>query len=102
MKKNFYTKDEIILCTYIARFGRAKFSEDDIHHLKERSVSSIKMKIQNIAAMLHENGYETDSNISKLTGKPSGEKGRMTNWDIVKTLVETKENELLELCEKII
>lgn len=102
MKKNFYTKDEIILCTYIARFGRAKFSEDDIHHLKERSVSSIKMKVQNIAAMLYENGYETDSNISKLTGKPSGKKGRMTNWDIVKDLAEIDKEDLFNLCTKII
>lgn len=58
--------------------------------------------MQNIATMLHENVYETDSNMSKLTGKPSGEKGRMTNWDIVKKLVEMEKNELRELCEKII
>lgn len=65
-------------------------------------MSSIKMKVQNIAAMLYENGYETDSNISKLTGKPSGKKGRMTNWDIVNKLSEMNKNELLKVCEKII
>ena len=41
MKRNLYTKEEIILCTYIARFGRTEFSESDIHKLKERSVGSI-------------------------------------------------------------
>ena len=44
MKRNFYTKEEIILCTYIARFGRENFNENDIHRLNERSVSSIKME----------------------------------------------------------
>ena len=102
MKRNLYTKEEIILCTYIARFGRNEFTEYNIHSLKERSVSSIKMKVQNIASMLFENDYEIDSNVSKLTGKPPGNKGRLTNWDIVKDLAEMNKNDLFNLCSKII
>ncbi len=82
MKRNLFTKDEITLCTYIARFGKREFDENDIQKLKERSISSIKMKVQNIASMLDEKGFETNDKVSKLTGKPHGEKWRKTNWDI--------------------
>jgi actin-related protein len=102
MKRNLFTKDEITLCTYIARFGKREFDENDIQKLKERSISSIKMKVQNIASMLDENGFETDDNVSKLTGKPPGVKGRKTNWDIVSKLADLKKQDLLSLCQKII
>ncbi len=102
MKRNLFTKDEITLCTYIARFGKREFDENDIQKLKERSISSIKMKVQNIASMLDEEGFETDDNVSKLTGKPPGEKGRKTNWDIVSKLAGLKKQDLLSLCQKII
>ncbi|MDM9630216.1 hypothetical protein [Robiginitalea aurantiaca] len=102
MKRNLYTKDEITLCTYIARLGRNEFDEHDIHKLKKRSVASIKMKIQNIASMLDEEGYPTDNNVSKLTGKPPGEKGRRTNWDIVRNLTVLNKQEFLSLCQRII
>ena len=102
MKRNLYTKDEITLCTYLARFGKREFDENDIHKLKIRSVSSIKMKVQNIASMLQEEGYETNDNISQLTGKPPGQQGRRTNWDIVRNLTDLNKQEFLRLCEKLI
>ena len=102
MKRNLFTKDEIILCTYLARFGKSKFDEGDIHNLKNRSVSSIKMKVQNIASLLVDDGFETDDYVSKLTGKPPGQKGRRTNWDIVKNLTDINKQEFLDLCKKII
>ena len=64
MKRNLFTKEEIILCTYISRFGKKEFDEENISKLKNRSVSSIKMKVQNIAAMLDEEGFVTNDNIS--------------------------------------
>lgn len=102
MKRNLFTKDEITLCTYLARFGKREFDENDIHKLKDRSISSIKMKVQNIASMLGEEGFETNDNISKLTGKPTGEKGRRTNWDYVSKLTDLKKHEFLSLCQKLI
>ena len=102
MKRNLFTKEEIILCTFIARFGRINFDEDDIQRIEDRSVWSIKMKVQNIAAMLNEEGYETDYSVSKLSGKTTGEKGRRTNWEIVRTLVDDSRNELLNKCQKIL
>jgi len=102
MKRNLYTKEEIILCTYIARFGRSEFNESEIHKLKGRSVSSIKMKVQNIASMLVEHGFEINSEISKLTGKPNGKKGRTTNWDLVETLTQINKVDFYKQCEKII
>lgn len=102
MKRNLFTKDEIILCTYLARFGKGQFDEIDIHKLNSRSISSIKMKVQNIASMLDEEGYETNNDIAKLTGKPPGQKGRRTNWDIVCNLTDLKKQDFFSLCEKLI
>jgi hypothetical protein len=102
MKRNLFKKDEIILCTYIARFGRNEFDENSISRLKDRSVSSVKMKVQNIAAMLDEEGYTTHENVSKLSGKTTGEKGRKTNWDIVVNFLYQNKQELLGECLKII
>ena len=82
-RRNYYTEPEIILCTYIARFGRDVFDESDIHGWCPLSLSSIKVKIQNIAAMLNEEGLDYNSSIAPLSGRPHGEKGRRTNWDIV-------------------
>ena len=66
------------------------------------SVSSIKMKVQNIASMLDEEGFDTNDNISKLSGKPIGEKGRRTNWDIVCNLTSISKQEFLSKCNRII
>jgi hypothetical protein len=96
--KNLYTKPEIILCTFIARFGRKHFNEADIAGLKGRSESSIILKVMNIASMLLEGGYSASKEVSSLTGKPSGQKGRRTNWDVVMTLVDLSENEMKNQC----
>lgn len=101
MKRNLFTRNEIILCTYIARFGKSEFDENDVHKLRNRSVSSIKMKVQNIASMLEEEGFDTNDNVSKLSGKPHGQKGRRTNWDIVSSLTELKKQEFLDLCQDL-
>lgn len=102
MKRNLYTKEEIILCTCIARFGRNEVTENDIHTFSKRSLASIKMKVQNIASMLHEHGYEIDDNVSMLTGKPQGEKGRKTNWEIVEKIANLTKDELSRMCDLII
>lgn len=82
--RNLYTENEIIVCAYIARFGRDDFNESDIEKIANRSLSSIKMKVQNIAAMLDESGVKTSDQVSKLTDLPAGQTGRKTNWDVVK------------------
>ncbi|MBD0831304.1 hypothetical protein [Aestuariibaculum sediminum] len=102
MKRNLYTEEEIILCCYIARFGKLEFDESDIFQIRNRSISSIKMKVQNIAAMLNEEGFQTDISISKLSGKPSGEKGRRTNWDLVKQLTDLDKKQFLSKCKEIL
>jgi hypothetical protein len=101
MPRKLYTKEEITLCIYIARFGRAQFDESDIQHLENRSVASIKMKVSNIAAMLVEEGHDIHQDIPTLTGKTTGKKGRKTNWDIVSNLVYYKKERLFDLCQTI-
>jgi hypothetical protein len=60
------------------------------------------MKVQNIAAMLDEEGYHSSNEVSKLTGLPAGEKGRRTNWDIVKQYIEMPKNEYHKKCIEIL
>ena len=98
MPRRLDTEGEIILCTFIARFGREKFNESDIASLEGRSVDSIRMKVQNIASMLSEEGYSHSQKVSALTGLPEGETGRRTNWSTVSRLVDLDQADLAAKC----
>jgi hypothetical protein len=100
--RNLYTENEIIVCAYIARFGRNDFKESDVVRTKNRSLSSIKMKVQNIAAMLDEEGFEYSDEVSRLTGLPAGQKGRRTNWDIVRLYAKTPKTNHYKKCVTIL
>lgn len=100
--KNLYTENEIIVCTYISRFGYNDFTESDVEKITNRSLSSIKMKVQNIASMLDESGAETSDQVSKLTGLPAGQTGRKTNWDIVKNYKQLPKSEHRKKCLEIL
>ena len=100
-RRNPFKEEEIVLCTYIARFGREKFEESAIHEWSSRSLGSIKLKVQNIAAMLDEEGYPYDSSVTPLTGLPHGETGRRTNWDVVSNLVQLSESAHYAKCIRI-
>jgi len=103
MSRNLYTKDEIILCTYIARYGSDdEFSENEIHKKYNRSLTSIKMKVQNIVAMLDEEEIARYSNIKGLSGVTTGENGRRTNWEWVEQLISLSKEELLLKCKSIL
>jgi hypothetical protein len=102
MSGRAYTENEIILCTFIARFGIGLITEEMISDLENRSVASIKMKIQNIIYMLDEAGVPRDINGSPLSGMPPGKGGRWTNWDIVENLCTLSKKSFLKMCFKII
>jgi len=100
--RNLYTENEVVMCAYIAIFGREDFNEAEVVKIKQRSLSSIKMKVQNIAAMLDEAGIETSEQVTKLTGLPTGETGRKTNWDVVKQYMELPKAEYRKKCIDIL
>ena len=100
-RRNLFTEKEIILCTYIARFGRDKYYESAIHNWCSRSLGSIKMKVRNIAAMLDEEGYPSCSRVASLSGCPHGVTGRRTNWNIVSSLVQLSESAHYAKCIRI-
>ena len=103
MGRTPYTHEEVILCAYAALFeGDDIGGIDAIHSLQRRSLGSIKMKIQKIAAMLDEADIPRSSDVKPLTGKPPGEGGRRTNWDIVAYLATLPRAELLARCERIV
>jgi len=82
VKRKKFTRDEIVLCIYAARFDITDIGGiDAIHSLESRSRSSIRMKIQNIVSMCDEAGISRNPDQHSLSGLPTGEKGRRTNWD---------------------
>ncbi len=104
MKRNLFTYEEIVLCSYAAMYNANDFGGiKKIYDITNRSINSIKMKIMNIASMLDEEGIERFNYniISPLTGLPTGETGRRTNWDIVSSLYTLPKNEFLTKCKGI-
>jgi hypothetical protein len=98
-----FRHDEIVLCAYAARFNGDDFPGiDAIHSLLGRSRASIQMKIQNIAAMLEEQGIVRSNEVSPLSGRTTGEQGRRTNWDIVSGLLRLSREEHLAECHRIL
>jgi hypothetical protein len=55
----------------------------------------VTAKIQNIAAMLDEEGIPRENRVAPLTGRPAGKSGRRTNWDWVEPLATLPRAELL-------
>lgn len=105
MREHLYTEDEVILCTYAAMYSENDFGGiNKIKLLQHRSISSIKMKIKNIASMLDENGIKrfTYDSISPLTGLPTGRTGRRTNWEIVSKICKLEKNVFLQKCKEIL
>lgn len=100
--RKLFTEDEIVLCTYIARFGRGFFNEKRISRLENRSESSVKMKVQNIAAMLKEEGFQHSPDVSPLSGVTTGGDGRRTNWGIVESVAEVSKDGLKQRCRQIL
>ena len=81
-----YTESEIILCTYIARFGRGRINEELIRSLFDlRSLYSVKMKVQNIARMLTEEGYAHSQEVSPWGG------GHRSHWHVVQPCADLAE-----------
>ena len=102
MSRNLFTHEEIVLCTYAARFdGREIGGIDAIHGICGRSRASIRMKIMNIAAMLDEEGIPRENEEPALSGLPAGETGRRTNWNWVRPLSQLSRAELLKKCQAI-
>lgn len=102
---NLFTKEEIVLCTYSAMYDSNDFGGiNKICLLQQRSISSIKLKIMNIASMLDENEVRrfNYSSVSPLTGLTTGQTGRRTNWDIVTTLYPLPKEDFLKKCNIII
>lgn len=103
--RNLFTIEEIVLCTYAAMYDSDDFGGiDKIYLLQHRSISSIKMKIMNIASMLDENGIQrfNYNYVPPLTGLTTGQTGRRTNWDIVELLYSLPKEEFLKRCMDIV
>jgi hypothetical protein len=97
-----YTSEDIVLCTYIARYGTGLFTESKVAAYGGRSVDSVKLKVGNIVAMLDEKGIERRPGIAPITGMPRGVTGRHTNWSQVERLVTLDRADLLAQCKEIL
>jgi hypothetical protein len=97
-----YTSEDIVLCTYIARYGTGLFTESKVAAYGGRSVDSVKLKVGNIVAMLDEKGIERRPGIAPITGMPRGETGRHTNWSQVEHLVTLDKADLWAQCKNML
>ena len=103
MERSAYTNNEIVLCTYLALYGESFFLiTKKIATIGKRSEASVKMKVQNIAAMLDEAGVDRSQDIKALTGVTTGQDGRKTNWDVVSQLLKISKEEHKQMCKEII
>ena len=102
-RRNYFTDDEITLCTYAAMYKARDFGGiDRFETLTHRGIGSIKMKVRNIASMLDEAGIPRFSTITPLTGRPPGERGRTTNLEQVARLAKLPRAEFLSRCRRIL
>ena len=96
-KRTRYTEDEIILCTYIARFGRSFIDEELVRSLfGRRPVESVKMKVQNIARMLSEEGYRHSQEVYPWGG------GHRSNWHTIQQYADRAEPDFTERVKEIL
>lgn len=103
MRRNTYTQNEITLCAYAALYDDREFGgAEAIHALTGRSLSSIKMKIGNMAAMLDEEEISRNPRISPLSGTPPGHGARRTDWETVKLIIAMPKPQLQSLCKEIL
>lgn len=98
-----FTEEELILCIYAARYGADDIGGiEAVRSLHSRSYASIKLKVQNIVAMLDEEGIGRAKTAHALTGLPAGKKGRRTNWDLVSKYLQISKEEHLFECQTIL
>jgi len=99
MPRNRNTPQELTLCTYAALYDARDFGGvEAIYSLGFRSLASIKMKIQNIAAMFDEEGVKRYGTVKGLSGKPKGESGRRTDWEFVSKYSDVSTSKHLAEC----
>lgn len=102
MSRKPYAEDEIILCTYIAIYGPGLLVEKKVASFGKRSEGSVKMKVQNIVAMLDDKGIDRHPSISALSGVTAGDSGRETDWAQVQILAGLEKAELWGMCKEIL
>ena len=96
MKGKLYTESEIVLCTFFAIYGNDLFEMEAISKLENRSMGSIAMKIEGIAAMLEEYEVPLYSGIT-----PSRHCG-VTNYGLVKELAKLDKLSFQAKCQPIL
>ncbi len=98
-----FSRAEVVLCAYAARFNFEDFGGiEAIHSLQERSRDSIQLKILNIASMLDEEKVSRNSTVNPLSGLPTGQQGRRTNWDVVSELISLSQKQHLSFCRQLL
>ena len=103
MQMNSFTKDEIVLCIYAARYGSVDIGGvEAIHSIQGRSIDSIEMKIKNIISMCDEHDISRNTTVRPLTGCTTGKKGRLTNWKEVSEYAHVSRDQHLRECQTII
>ncbi len=102
-KRNWFTRDEVVLCIYAARFGLEEIGGiDAIRSITGRSGASLQLKIQNLVAMCDEEHIPRNPNEAALTGLPAGQSGRRTHWQEMQEFMNVSRRDHLEQCRRIL
>ena len=99
---NIYTNEEVVLCAFIALYDKGLLNTRKITSLTGRSETSIKLKVQNIAAMLDYKGIARNQSVAALTGQVRGEIGRETDWGVVEPLLQIGKDAHWKRCKEIL
>ena len=103
MPRNLFTTNEIILCAYAALWDANDFGGTrKIAELTGRSLSSIGMKIQNMAAMFDAKNIARVSTVSPLTGTPPGQPARETHWTEIQPFLALSQEDFKTKCLQIL
>jgi len=94
MKKDRYSREEVIVLSYLARYGNSSTNMESIifntvqvirssKGFEPRPVNHIRMKLRNITSLLKNHGVEYNRKFTPLSGVKLGCPARLTDWNVV-------------------
>ena len=94
-----FERSEVAVCAHIALHGSEGLEGiDHVAKVFGRSNKSIVAKVCNITAMLKAHGKKYCNDFQPLSGHPTGQPARDTDWDIVAPYAEIPRLEHLAIC----
>lgn len=94
-----FERQEVIVCAYVAMYG-----DEDLGGLARaaeslnRDAGSLRLKVQNIVAMLDVRGLPRNPTTRPLAGRTTGRPPHDTDWVVIEPFTRILRNEHLAVC----